>query len=383
MNCKISRLLGLFVVMFTMSMPTLASSHYSKAVATAVGEGKVYASNSQTNSPAYTDGLSEATYNSKSQTAPTHYYYLYAQANEGNVFAGWYEDAECSGTAASTDASYTVSFAAESTNQSSPTTKTFYAKFVSASAPTESDEVTLTDGEAITDLSAYAGQEVSVNYKRDFTNGTASTVCLPFAYTKKAADGSFYAFTGIEKVGSDYVATMTEPGATTLEANTPYLYLPNATGGVDFSGIYTIPATLTAGETTVGDWTFKGTYTTIEWETAPTGIYGFAGQTAGGVSQGQFVKVGAYVRIKPLRCYLENASFAGARGANRAAEQLPETIQVRLVSTNGEVTGIGTISTKTGEVTMDKDAWYSLDGRREMNPAKGVYIKNGNKVVIK
>lgn len=255
-------------------------------------------------------------------------------------------------------------------------------------------EVTLTDGEAITDLSAYAGQEVSVNYERDFTNGTASTVCLPFAYEKKAADGSFYAFTGIEKVGGEYVATMTEPGATTLEANTPYLYLPNATGGVDFSGIYTIPATLTAGETTVGDWTFKGTYTTIEWETAPTGIYGFAGQTAGGVSQGQFVKVGAYVRIKPLRCYLENASFAGARGANRAAsEQLPETIQVRLISANGEVNAIGTISTKTGEVTMDKDAWYSLDGRRVMNPAKGVYIKrsaegrlqgkNGQKVVIK
>ena len=164
---------------------------------------------------------------------------------------------------------------------------------------TLNDGVTLTDGEGITYLSAYAGQEVSVNYERDFTNGTASTVCLPFAYEKKAGDGSFYAFTGIEKVGGEYVATMTEPGATTLEANTPYLYLPNATGGVDFSGTYTIPATLTPGETTVGDWTFKGTYTTIEWETAPTGIYGFAGQTAGGVSQGQFVKVGAYGASSP------------------------------------------------------------------------------------
>ena len=242
-------------------------------------------------------------------------------------------------------------------------------------------------------LTNFTGKACNVSYTRSFTSGTASTICLPFAYEKKAADGSFYAFSGIEKVGGEYVATMTEPGATTLEANTPYLYLPNATGGVDFSGTYTIPATLTPEETTVGDWTFKGTYTTIEWETAPTGTYGFAGQTAGGVSQGQFVKVGAYVRIKPMRCYLENASFAGARGTNRAAEQLPETIQVRLVSASGEVTGIGTISTKTGEVTMDKDAWYTLDGRRVMNPTKGVYIKrsaegrlqgkNGKKVVIK
>jgi hypothetical protein len=246
------------------------------------------------------------------------------------------------------------------------------------------DEVTLTDGSAITALNTHAGKEIWVSYTRSFTASTASTVCLPFAYTKKAADGSFYAFTNIEKEGNDYVATMTEPGLSTLEANTPYLYLPNATGDFSFSGTYTIPATLTAGSVTSNGWTFKGTYEPIEWTTAPTGIYGFSGQTVGGISQGQFVKVGAYVRIAPMRCYLENASFAGARGANGAAsEVLPETIKVRLISANGTVTAIGSLSTKTGEVTLDNDAWYSLDGRRVQNPAKGVYIKNGRKVVFK
>jgi hypothetical protein len=70
---------------------------------------------------------------------------------------------------------------------------------------------------------------------------------------------------------------------------------------------------------------------------------------------------------------------------NRAAEQLPETIKVRLISANGEVNAIGTISTRTGEVTMDNDAWYSLDGRRIVGKpsTKGVYINNGNKVIIK
>ena len=247
------------------------------------------------------------------------------------------------------------------------------------------NEVTLTDGNAITGLNDYKEQEIWVNYTRSFTAGTTSTVCLPFAYTKKEGDGSFYAFTDIKKENGEYVATMTEPAATTLEANTPYLYVPNATGAVDFGGAYTIPATLTAGSTTSNGWTFKGTFETVEWENAPTGTYGFSAQSADGISQGQFVKVGNYVRIKPMRCYLENESFAGARGANRGAEQLPETIKVRLISANGEVNAIGTISTRTGEVTMDNDAWYSLDGRRiEGKPStKGVYINNGNKVIIK
>ena len=251
------------------------------------------------------------------------------------------------------------------------------------------DEVTLTDGSAITALNDYTEQEIWVNYTRSFTEGKTSTVCLPFAYTKKEGDGSFYAFTNIEKNGSgEYVATMTEPGTTTLEANTPYLYLPNATGDFSFAGAYTIPASLTAGSTTSNGWTFKGTYETIEWETAPaTPTYGFsAGNANDGIKQGEFVKVGSYVRIKPMRCYLENASFAGARGMKReAAEPLPETIKVRLVSANGEVTAIGSLLTKTGEVTLDGGAWYSMDGRRtEGKPtAKGVYVNNGKKVIIK
>ena len=153
------------------------------------------------------------------------------------------------------------------------------------------------------------------------------------------------------------------------------------------SGLYTIPATLTAGSTTSNGWTFKGTYETITWTEAPTGVYGFSAQDINDIYQGEFVKVGQYVRIKPMRCYLENESFAGARarGTKGAAKQLPETIKVRLIGADGTVTGIGTISTKTGEGTIDNGAWYSLDGRRiEGKPStKGVYINNGNKVIIK
>ena len=248
--------------------------------------------------------------------------------------------------------------------------------------------VTLTDETDLTALSAYAGKTCKVAYSRSFTNGKTSTVCLPFAYTKKAGDGSFYEFTDIEKKGGEYVATMTEPGESTLTANKPYLYKPNADGSVDFSGTYEIPNGLVAGSTVSNGWTFKGTYTTIEWTTAPaTPTYGFSASSANdGITQGQFVKVGSYVRIKPMRCYLENANFTGARGMTRAAEEeLPETIKVRLISADGEVTAIGSLQTKTCEVTFDKDTWYSLDGRRiEGKPsAKGIYVNNGKKVIIK
>ena len=258
------------------------------------------------------------------------------------------------------------------------------------------DEVTLTDGQAITALNTHAGKEIWVSYTRSFTADKPSTVCLPFAYTKKTGDGSFYEFTGIEKVGGEYIATMTEPGTSTLTANTPYLYKAATTGDADFSGTYAIPASIEAGTTISGDWTFKGTYSTIEWTSAPGDpTYGFSAQAANdGITQGQFVKVGSYVRIKPMRAYLQyngsDSQFTNARSLTRAAattsdDTLPETIGVRLISTNGEVTAIGTLQTRTGEVSFDSEAWYTLDGKRlNAKPnTKGIYVNNGKKVVIK
>ena len=59
-------------------------------------------------------------------------------------------------------------------------------------------------------------------------------------------------------------------------------------------------------------------------------------------------------------------------------------MNVRLISASGTTTAIGSLDTRTGEITFG-DEWYSLDGRRlGSKPAtKGVYINNGKKVVIK
>ena len=248
-------------------------------------------------------------------------------------------------------------------------------------------EVTLTEDNATQALAAINGiSGISVTFNRAFTASKPSTICLPFDYTKNEGDGSFYAFTSIEYSGGEYIATMTEPGTTTLTANTPYLYLPSATGNVEFSGTPT--TAIAAGTTISGDWTFQGTYDEVKWDTAPTGIYGFSAQNVSdqGISQGEFVKVGAKVRIRPLRAYLkykngtENYSAAPTRGTTA---ELPDRIIVRLIGSDGNTTAIGTLDTRTGEVEID--TWYDLNGRKlSAKPThRGIYINNGRKVVIK
>lgn len=136
MILKSVRLLSLMVVMFTMfsvSAFAVSSNYYSKVTVKAVGEGKVYANyNVTTSSPTF---ATESSATSGKQSSQNHKYYLYAQAEEGNVFVGWYNNEECTGTSISTDAVYQLTVNATSTNQSSPTTQAYYAKFQSASAP--------------------------------------------------------------------------------------------------------------------------------------------------------------------------------------------------------------------------------------------------------
>jgi len=247
--------------------------------------------------------------------------------------------------------------------------------------------VTLTDGNDLSALSAYAGQTVSVNYSRSFTESKASTVCLPFAYTPKTGE-KFYTFTGITKSGSEYTATMSEVAA--LTANTPYLFMPSATGDVDFSGTYTLPATIEASNTESGDWKFYGTYTTLTYGTAPFSghVYGFAAQAEGDVKAGQFVKATTGATVPPMRCYLtykDGEQYSEARSLDGlvGSDPMPQTITVRLIDIEGNVTSIGAINTRTSEFTTD--GWYTLDGHRLLGKPskKGLYINNGKKVIIK
>ena len=257
----------------------------------------------------------------------------------------------------------------------------------------------------------------SVTYNRTFSSGKAATVILPFDYTCSDSEGSeggkFYGFKEVvyDKDLHEWVCTMQEPGnttATSLTANTPYLFMPNdatmtfpnianMTGGVVTLQPTTANDGLYGGATTDYDWNFHGTYKGKTWTSSDSDKdYGFAA-TSGTAVHGEEVVAGQFVRfttgafIKPMRCYLSYVGTeapapvkAYARGAS-AEEELPASITVRLVSRNGETTAIGTLDTSTGEVSFDNEAWYTLDGvRLSGQPStKGIYINNGKKIVFK
>ena len=273
----------------------------------------------------------------------------------------------------------------------------------------------------------------SLRYNRSFTAGKPVTIMLPFNFTRNRItlagsnenpSGKFYEFKGIEEnLDHKWVAVMIEAGETlsnevvenTLQANHPYLYVPNestehwamyVSGGIN---IFTEGNEGGEKETEYyyGDgmpwnhWKFKGTYQPRYWSETEHfeevgKVYGFAG--ASKVVDGKLVEAGEFVRakvgakIRPTSCYLEwvepQTNNAPARALTRSAaatEELPQSITVKLISASGETTAIGMLDTKTGEVSFDSEAWYTLDGiRLSGKPStKGIYINNGKKVVIK
>jgi hypothetical protein len=201
---------------------------------------------------------------------------------------------------------------------------------------------------------------------------------------------------------------MQEPGntaVTSLTANTPYLFMPNATtmtfpnissmtGGVVTLQTTTANDGLYGGATTDYDWNFYGTYKGKTWTSSDSNKdYGFAahgGTAVHGeeVVAGQFVRFAPGAWMNPMRCYLSyvgTSAPAPARRLTRSAsgDDLPASITVRLVSRNGDVTAIGTLDTTTGEISFD--GWYDMSGRKlDGKPSmKGIYINNGKKVIVK
>jgi len=316
---------------------------------------------------------------------------------EGYSFAGWFDNADYSGDAITT-------ITAGSTGD-----KTLWAKWIQ---DLTYGGVTIKDNGTTKSATLDASQESTISItsdvvvnavelNRDFTANQPATVMLPFSLGtgQTVSGGSFYKFSGVTKDGDVWKALFTE--VATLKANTPYLFMPSATGQMTFDlngGTVTLNTT-TTGEagSTASNWEFRGTYQKVQWDGSasdPSDLsktYGFAKGNAT-IAAGQFVHFAAGAWLKPMRCYLvyngstEGGTFQNARSMTRGAastEELPQTITVVLMSSSGETTGIGTLDTKTGDITLD--GWYTMDGRKlEGKPTKkGLYINNGRKIVIK
>ena len=336
--------------------------------------------------------LNPATYTIESEAIT-----LDAPTKDGYTFAGWFDNVEFTGDAITT-------ITAGSTGD-----KTFWAKWIQ---DLTYGGVTIKDNGTTKSATLDASQESTISItsdvvvntvelNRDFTANQPATVMLPFSLGdgQAVSGGSFYKFSGVTKDGDEWKALFTE--VATLKANTPYLFMPSATGQMTFDlngGTVTLNTT-TTGEagSTASNWEFRGTYQKVQWDGSasdPSDLsktYGFAKGNAT-IAAGQFVHFAAGAWLKPMRCYLvyngstEGGTFQNAPSRTRGAgstEELPQTITVVLLSSSGETTAIGTLDTKTGDITLD--GWYTMDGRKlEGKPTKkGLYINNGRKIVIK
>ena len=237
-----------------------------------------------------------------------------------------------------------------------------------------------------------------VVFRREFTGGKASTICLPFAMTK-IEGGKVYQFVDVTYNQTEgWVATMSDatPGGnnvTSTEANKPYLFLPEGSGSVPVLFYGTVSASISAGTTTSGDWTFHGTYTYLSYGSAPFNgtVFGFAATDGkatdnSDVTAGQFVKAADGASIKPFRSYL---TYSGSNQALQApgrdgssTSDIPDRINVRLIGSDGNITAVGTIDPVTGDVTIER--WFDINGRAvEGTPSRpGLYLNNGGKKIM-
>ena len=305
-----------------------------------------------------------ATYNLKTET-----FTIADPSKDGYTFAGWFSDAEFNTPATTTITKGTTG------------EKTFWAKW-------SENIATLTEADPIAPLTAWSGQQTKVNFTRSgLTAGAYSTICLPYNFTASETC-TFYKFDGVKKVGDNWVADIsTTTGGT---ANTPYIFTTDATS-VTFSNDAVNAAASysdTDAKTTITDWTFQGTYSQIALPKDGEYDYGFAAGSNSNVQIGSFVHLKSGASAAPFRAYLKytGSDDNWAKAPNRAGaanDAMPSRIIVRIVGADGGTTAIGTLDTRTGEISTGE--WFDLNGRRLQGKptTKGIYIHNGRKEVLK
>ena len=226
--------------------------------------------------------------------------------------------------------------------------------------------------------------DVYLTNRTFYKDGKWNTICLPFDVTEISESPLAGAevrtlinasITG-EKDGPTLNLTFDNP-VTTLTAGTPYIIKWTKAEGYDqadeetrdlknpvFNGV-TINKSM--NDFIEGNVTFKGTYVPISFNTTNKSVL-----FIGADNKIYYPENGA--RINACRAYFSINSSATVRGFNLNFGDDEQT------------TGI--ISIDSGQWSMVNglsDIWYSLDGRKlSSKPTiKGVYIRNGNKVVIK
>ena len=208
-----------------------------------------------------------------------------------------------------------------------------------------------------------ASKDSKVSYDRNFTNGRACTICLPFALTadELAKVGKAYTLSAV----SGSTATFTPVKA--IEAYTPYLLIPSADGKLleNIAATKDIADVPAEAKTSVsGSYSFVGTLQAKKSvKTEGVEVYGFS------ASEGKFVHAGANARINAFRAYISVPTPALSTAASRS-------IDIDF----GGTTGINEIQNAQSSSAA---ATYDVAGKRVGKNYKGVVICNGKKMIQK
>ena len=238
------------------------------------------------------------------------------------------------------------------------------------------DAIVLNDG---ADIATTAATSKDVTFTdRKLNGGKWNVLVLPFATSAKAISTALdYAVIDVFDTNSSdgnvrFKLNVTAGNSATdvIAANTPFLVYPTADinlNTVVFSTVDVVAASANVEVADKGGNKFIGTYknTTL---TATTGKeYQY-------MSGGTFydLKAGATTTLKPLRAYLD---LSGSTS--------PAPI-IYIEEPNGNTTAINTVTGATS-VLKAEGSWYTINGVKlqGMPTQKGIYIKNGKKVVIK
>ena len=182
-----------------------------------------------------------------------------------------------------------------------------------------------------------------------------STIVLPFAMDATQVTTTFGSGVKVAELTSGDASNLNFTTVTAMEANKPYaIKVASNFTTATISGVTFAEATPTQA---VDDWNFIGTYAA---GSIPQGSYFF--------SNNKLKKAtGDTSTIKPFRAYL---TYTGTGNAPSIT-----------FNVDGETTSLRGISNE--ELVISNDDYYNLNGQRVNTPAKGVYIVNGKKVVIK
>ena len=232
---------------------------------------------------------------------------------------------------------------------------------------------------------ALGALNVTLKGRKLYKDGAWNTLCLPFELTSEKMAETTHPLYGATIMELDTDGTY-EGHKTGLDGTTLYLYFKNATsieagkpyivrwgtldnnpGGVIENPAFTgVTIDKTAPEVAFNGGWFEGTYRPVNWAVEDQNIL-----FLGDANTLYYPKAGAHLNAFRAYFLLEDDSNFGAR---------------EIVVNFGEET-TGVVSMHNSECLMlnKADAWYTVNGvKLDGKPtAKGMYIKNGKKVVIK